>query len=174
MDFESKFKLFGMSHILVERDLDRMEKELSVDLQRQKSVEKDEDYYPQFSRALRTEAAKMGEHYELFYCLERSIRTLVAETLKSVHGDNWWDNHVIDAIRKNVENNIRREVDAGITPRSEEEIDFTTFGELGDIVKTNWSSFDSMFSSEKAFTKIMTSLNILRAPIASMCCRQCR
>jgi molybdopterin-guanine dinucleotide biosynthesis protein A len=65
--------------------------------------------------------------------------------------------------------NMQREIDSGITLRSQEEIDYTTFGELGEIVKSNWTSFGSMFSSQKAFTKIMTSLNTLRGPIAHCC-----
>jgi len=56
-----------------------------------------------------------------------------------------------------------------VTLRSENEIDFTTFGELGEIVRSNWASFDALFSSEKAFTKIMTNLNVLRGPIAHCC-----
>ena len=60
-------------------------------------------------------------------------------------------------VRDNVQKNIQRELDSGITLRSEAEIDFTTFGELGEIVRNNWTDFGSTFSSEKAFTKIMTS-----------------
>ena len=108
----------------------------------------------------------MAKHYEVFYCLEKSIRKLISETLESSHGENWWGTCVPQRVKDNVQNNIEREIDSGITLRSEKEIDFTTFGELGEIVKSNWDSFDAIFSSEKAFTKIMTSLNILRGPIA--------
>jgi len=111
----------------------------------------------------------MRRHCELFYCLERSIRSLIAETLQAQHGENWWASRVPQAIRDNAAVNVQREVDSGITLRSEEDIDFTNFGELGEIVRTNWDSFDAMFSSQKAFTKIMTSLNTLRAPIAHCC-----
>jgi hypothetical protein len=111
----------------------------------------------------------MGEHYELFYCLERSIRSLVGETLKGQHGDSWWATCVPEKIKNTVADNMQREIDSGFTLRSEAEIDFTTFGELGEIVRSNWVSFDAVFSSEKAFTKIMTSLNALRAPIAHCC-----
>jgi Swt1-like HEPN len=169
MDFENRVELFGMSHTLLERDLDRVEQDLAVDLQRGIKQEKDDAYYPQFTQDLRAEAAKMGQHYELFYCLERSIRNLVGEALKAQHGDAWWDTCVPEKVRNNVTENMRREIDSGVTLRSESEIDFTTFGELGEMVRGNWSSFDAVFSSEKAFTKIMTSLNVLRAPIAHSC-----
>jgi hypothetical protein len=161
-----RIKLFGMANTLAERDLDKVEATLHVDLQRLTSDEKDEAYYPQFESALRREAAAMSDHYELFYCLEKSIRKLVTETLLSQFGERWWDTQVPQLVRDNVQKNVQREIDSGMTLRSESNLDYTTFGELGDVVRGNWQSFDSMFSSEKAFTRIMTSLNQLRGPIA--------
>lgn len=169
MLLEDRIKLFGMSHSLVERDLDKVETTLKLDLGRSVPDSKDEDYYPQFEHALRVEAAGMGEHYELFYCLETSIRKLVADTLESAHGETWWATCAPTPIKSNVQSNIQREIDSGVTPRSEEEIDYTTFGELGEIVKNKWENFDTIFTSPKAFSKIMTSLNQLRGPIAHCC-----
>lgn len=169
METDDRIKLFGMSHALVERDLDQVEKKSKLDLQRFVKETKDEEYYPQFSHNLRLEATEMGKHYELFYCLERSIRKLVAETLESSYGEKWWDTSASDSIKKNVNDNMQKETDSGFTMRSEDEIDYTTFGELGEIVRKNWDSFDASFSSQKAFTKIMTSLNMLRGPIAHCC-----
>lgn len=169
MDADERIKLFGMSNTLVERDLDKTEELLKVDLQRATEDRKDEEYYPQFDHALRVEASSMARHYELFYCLEKSIRQLIAETLESAHGEKWWDTRVPEAVKKNAKENIQRELDSGVTLRSEREIDFATFGELGEIVRNNWIDFDTIFSSQKAFTKIMTSLNQLRGPIAHCC-----
>lgn len=166
MDSEDRIKLFQTSQFLVERDLDKVEERLRLDLGRGKEERKDEEYYPQFELALRIEAADMGEHYELFYCLEKSIRDLISETLKAQHGENWWNNCVPEAVKTNVQANIQKEVDSGVTLRSEDEIDYANFGELGEIVRSNWPSFDAIFSSQKAFSKIMTSLNTLRSPIA--------
>ena len=165
-----RIKLFGLSNLALERELDRVEQALSLNLERgEGDDDKDEDYYPQFAQALRAEAAGMGEHYEVFYCLEASIRRLVAETLEGAHGATWWDAKVPQTIRDNAKANMQRELDSGVTLRSEHDIDYTTFGELGEIVRTNWASFDAIFASQKAFTKIMTSLNMLRAPIAHCC-----
>lgn len=163
-DFRKRYPLMGtgtpptqgMSHSLVEREIDKVEV-------------KDEKYYSQFDQELRQEAHLTAKHYELFYCLETSIRKLVAETLNAQHGSNWWVTCVPEPIRKNVVDNIQREIDSGVTIRSKDEIDYTTFGELGEIVRNNWDSFDTIFSSQKAFTKIMTNLNILRGPIAHCC-----
>lgn len=166
MDTEGRIKLYGMSHSLAERELDKVEQEYHLDLQRSEKYDKDEEYYPQFDFVLRTEAAQMAKHYEVFYCLEKNIRKLISETLESARGENWWETCVPKQVKENVQKNIQREIDSGVTLRSENEIDFTSFGELGEIVKSNWDSFDAIFSSEKAFTKIMTSLNMIRGPIA--------
>jgi len=165
-----RIRLFGLSSLALERELDKVEERLGIDLGRNDGKEdKDEDYYPQFAQALRHEAAGMSEHYEVFYCLEATIRHLVAETLETAHGTTWWTSVVPEPIRNNAKQNMQRELDSGVTPRSEQDIDYTTFGELGEIVRTNWASFDAIFSSQKAFTRIMTSLNMLRGPIAHCC-----
>ena len=167
---EERIKLFQMANFLAERDLDKAEERLQVDLGRvAASDDKDEAYYPQFDHSLRTDAAAMSQHYELFYCLETSIRQLVAETLDSSVGEEWWGQSVPQPVKDNVATNIQRELDSGVTPRSDAEIDYTTFGELGEIVRKNWSAFDTLFSSPKAFNKIIASLNQLRGPIAHCC-----
>ena len=166
MNPEDRIKLFSMSHALFERDLDKVEEQLGIDLQRGQKDTKDEEYYPQLDLVLRTEAEQMGNHYELFYCLEKSIRKLISETLEGQCGEKWWDKCVPEPVKTNVKNNIQKELDSGMTLRSNDDIDYATFGELGEIVRSNWVSFDAIFSSQKAFTKIMTSLNMLRGPIA--------
>ncbi len=169
MENEHRIKLFGMSHLLVERGLDKVEKRFRLDLQRGHEDDREDQYYPQLDFALRSEAHDMGSHYELFYCLEKSIRRLISETLEGMYGENWWEKSVPEAVKTNVKNNMQRELDSGITPRSDDEIDYSNFGELGEIVRSNWPSFGAIFSSEKAFTRIMTSLNVLRGPIAHCC-----
>jgi hypothetical protein len=131
--------------------------------------DRDEDYYPQFDKVVRKAAADMAAHYELFYCLEVSIRTLVVGKLRAEFGIDWWKLKVPQQVHDNVKKNMQREEDSGFTRRSTEPIDFTTFGELGDIVRGNWSSFADTFGSQRAFDKVMTSLNQLRGPIAHCC-----
>ncbi len=168
MSMDERIKLFAMSHQMAQRELDQVEAKFKIDLYRNPVQEDDRDdsYYPQFTEAVRMEAAEMADHYELFYCLEKSIRIVVSDKLQSEHGANWWDISVPTSVRENVKKNIQREQESGVTLRSTQEIDYTTFGELGDIVRGNWQTFSDTFNNEKAFTKVMASLNLLRAPIA--------
>ena len=170
MEVESRVKLFVLSNSLAEHRLDRVEGELGIELGRQKKAPtKEQDYYAQFDAAFRNEAKEMSRHYEVFYCLEKSIRRLIVQIMKESYSDNWWDLKVREEIRKNVEANIKREVESGFTERSELKIDYTTFGELTSIVQDNWDAFSALFKNPKAFSKIMTSLNQLRGPIAHCC-----
>ena len=111
----------------------------------------------------------MSAHYEVFYCLEKTIRDLISDRLKADFGSTWWDTKVPQSVKDNVEKNVKREKESAVTARSGAEIDYTTFGELGEIVRQNWSTFADTFSNQKAFDKIMTSLNVLRGPIAHCC-----
>lgn len=166
---EDIIKIFAMSNQLLENDLDNVETRFGTDLGRgyRKTTEKDPTYYPQFDEAIRRDASRMGEHYEIFYCLERAIRGLISETLEAEEGSNWWDTARIAApLKQEVDKRRKREIDSGTTPRSTEPIDFTTFGELGEIIKTNWDLFGAIFNSVKAVEKVMANLNTIRGPIA--------
>src|ERR1700733_11511662 len=119
-NIESRVKLFTLANSLTENSLDKIEKELNLDLGRKAPVEEErKDYYLQFSSKLRQEAKEMGEHYEVFYCLERSIRSLVVQLMFEKYGEKWWEEKVTSEIQKNVENNIKREEESGFTQRSE-------------------------------------------------------
>ena len=110
----------------------------------------------------------MAKHYEVFYCLEKSIRALVSNTLETAEkAEHWWVLSRVPAnVKTEVESRIQREVDTGMTRRSSDELDYTTFGELGVIITSNWDVFGGLFSSKKAVEKVMASLNSLRGPIA--------
>lgn len=170
IDPNSKVKLFTLANSLAENALDKVENEFGIDLGRKAPIEvKKKDYYLQFNADFRKEAKEMGEHYEVFYCLERSIRNLVVQLMFEKYGENWWEDKVNPEIKKNVDSNIKREEESGFTQRSELKIDYSTFGELGQIVTSNWDAFTDLFRNPRAFQKIMTSLNLLRGPIAHCC-----
>lgn len=169
MRFDRALKLFAISNQMAENDLDRVERELALDLRRGHVpvLEKDQTYYPQIDRAIRQEAAAMSRHYEVFYSLEKTIRSLVGETLVAADGEKWWQSaRVPPKIKQDAEARLQREVDSAMTLRSSDPLEFTTFGELGEIIKANWDLFGSIFTSPKAVEKVMASLNSLRGPIA--------
>ena len=171
MAFEDQVKAFGMTNMLLESDIEAIEKKYDIDLLNHSELtsasEIEQAYFPQFESSLREEASQMGRSYELFYCLEKTIRKQIADMLESRHGDGWWKTPVIPQhIVGEVKKRIQRERESGITPRSSDELDYTNFGELGEIIKANWPLFASVFNNPKAVEKIMFNLNTLRNPIA--------
>ena len=161
-------KLFGLNNLTIESDIRRIEREYGVNLGHEDKGNKinDKVYYPQFSEKLRREADKMAINYAIFYCLENSVREIITQRLEEQHGVNWWSKAVPDVVRKNAEKNRNREAASGVTPRSTELIDFTNFGELGEIIKANWDIFGDMLRDIRAVENVLATLNTLRAPIA--------
>jgi hypothetical protein len=173
MNFNDHVKAFGMTNMLIESDIDKIEEKYLVTLRDQKNdrspepTEIQKAYFPQFEESLRIEAAHMAKSYELFYCLEKTIRKQVSDLLEATQGTNWWNDKIIpQQIFIEVKKRIQRERESGITPRSLDELDYTNFGELGEIIKANWSVFASIFNTPKAVEKVMFNLNTLRNPIA--------
>ncbi len=166
-DIESAILIFAIRNQMVEHELDAIEERFAIDLKR--GVERKSDsadaYYPQIEESIRREAAAMAPQYEVFYSLEKTVRALVADTL-SDEDPGWWENAVPPQVRADAKNRQQREVDTGITPRSDDPIDFTTFGELGQIILHNWEVFGQTFTSRKAVERVTANLNTLRAPIA--------
>ena len=170
MTTKDGLKVFLMTAQLVEEDLDTIERELALDLGRNRKPAAGEaaDYYPQIEHAFRAEAKAMAPHYEIFYSLEKTIRTLVADSLEAAVGPGWWSDpsRVPVKIKDDCEARLSKERDAGVTLRSDDPLDFSTFGELGQIISGNWDVFGALFKSEKAVGRIMANLNTLRGPIA--------
>jgi Swt1-like HEPN len=161
-------RLFGLSNLSIESDIRRVEVAHNVDLghRPRPSDGPEEQFYPQFSEKLRNEADAMAQHFAIFYCLENSIRELITDRLEEAHGENWWETVVPPNVRDNANKNRAKEVAAGVTLRSDEMIDYSNFGELGEILKANWGIFGDMLRDISAVQKILGSLNSLRAPIA--------
>jgi hypothetical protein len=164
---ENLIKLFGVTNQIVELDLKRVEEKFKIDLGRNKKIsQKDNIYYPQFDLDVRIEAKQMAKSYEIFYCLEKTIRKMVSDKMQEVNGDDWWNSKVPQHIKDEVKKRIKQESDAGVTIRSEEEIDYTTFGELSIIIKSNALAFGDIFTNPNGIDRVMSNLNTLRAPIA--------
>ncbi len=165
-----RIKAFGMTNQMLAEDLSRIARTHGVELGHMPTVPQTVEgvYYPQFDAAVRCEAAAMAKHYEVFYSLEKSIRELVAQTIEAAEKrEDWWSSSRVPVnIQTDVASRIQKELDAGVTKRSLDELDYTTFGELSVIIAANWDIFGGLFNSKKAVEKVMASLNALRNPIA--------
>jgi len=127
-----------------------------------------EGHLEQVDANIRRNADRMAEFYKIFYILENDIRNLVEETLNDAIGEGWWDSAVPQAVKDGVKRNIERESDEGLIARSDREIDYTNFGELGEIIKANWNSFAGIFANTtvNGVQRVIKKLNLARGPIA--------
>lgn len=169
-NIEQDIKLFQINNQLLENELDMIESKFGIALGRGhlKTIDEDSDYYPQIDSEIRSEARKMSEAYEIFYSLEKTIRNFIEDSFEAAEVNDWWNNEgcVPDKIKSDTENRMKREIDAGVTPRSDDPIDYTNFGELSEIIVFNWEVFAGTLQSKQAVTKVLSGLNTLRGPIA--------
>lgn len=166
---ENLIKLFAISNQTVEHNLDQIEREYGIDLGRGhvRTLSTDQTYYPQIEKEIRAEAALMAPHYEVFYSLENTIRALIDDTLTGDLGQEWWDTtHVPEKILHDCEARRKNELDTGLTPRSDRLLDYSTFGELNEIIKKNWDVVGQSLRSLKSVERVLALLNTLRGPIA--------
>ena len=113
----------------------------------------------------RIQAERMAEYYKIFYMLENYIRQFVSDILVEAKGEDWWETSVPDGIKESAKRSRERELNAGVTPRSVDMIEYITFGELSDIIKTNPTEFSGLFTSTKGLESVTSRLNTLRGPI---------
>jgi len=169
MSADEAVRLFGLNNVLLEHEIRRIESDLDVDFghrSRDVKVSESDVYYPQFPARLREEARNMAIHYEIFYCLENDMRQLITDRLLEKNGPDWWKTCVPQAVQDTAKKNMEREAQQGVTPRSEAHIDYINFGELGQIISTNWPVFGDMLKNKLAVERILAQLNLLRGPIA--------
>jgi hypothetical protein len=149
---------------LVVDQLNPAEKALAITADQEAAIKSS---VAQFSAEVRENAVMMAEHYKLFYMLENDIRKLIDDTITEDNkGPDWWDKYAPDTAKTEYKANLQREQEAGFTPRSDNPLDYITFGQLGDIIRANYALFGGILSNQKAMGRVMFSLNNLRGPIA--------
>lgn len=168
MDSHS-IRYFMLNNLSIESGIRKISKDIEFDLgaTHHEQVDIETTFYPQFRHSIRLEAERMAKNYTIFYSLENSIRELIADVLEK-HGQDWWDKEglVPEVVKVNAKKNRKKELATGVTPRSSNMLDYTNFGELGEIIKSNWKDFADIFTDIQAVERVLKNLNTLRAAIA--------
>lgn len=164
-----RLRAFGMTGFQIRDDIAQLERSHSVQLMSEPRTVKARklEGYDQFDGSIRNDASTMSEYYEIFYCLEVSIRQLIENILEDAEGAEWWTSErVPHEFRTYVEGIQNDESNTELTTRSDKSIDYLTFGQLGKLITNNFDVFNAVLSSKRAVDRIMTQLNLLRNPIA--------
>lgn len=162
-------KLFSMRNLLLEADLEKIEKS-GIAIDHIKTVQKDDLVdIDLFDSEILTQARKMANFYVLYYSLENSVRTLISERLKEEHGADWWNKKVPDGVKDNVKKKQDDEKDSVMAIRSEDPLSYTNFGELIPILDANWDDFSDIIRSKKSMQDTLSAFNKVRNVIAHSC-----
>lgn len=165
-------RAFMMSGAQITSELQQISIKHGVNISKSNSnlrTRKHEDY-ANFEKLIRKNAIQMSEYYEIFYCLETSIRNLISNTMIEAEGPNWWTTSRVAIGIRNEVNAIRsKEESAGVTTRSDNMIEYTTFGQLSQLITDNFVLFEPIISSKSAVSRVLNQLNLLRGPIAHCC-----
>lgn len=166
MKSENKFKLFGISNLLLETDLLQLE-EQGLDIGHAQSIKLDELVDTEvFEMDIRKQAKQMTGVYYLVFCLENSVRKLVSDRLTEKYGATWWGTKVPSSVQKKVLGRKNDEKDTPFSERSNESIYYSDFRDLIDIIESNWSDFSDSFRSIESVKSTLETLNVLRRAVA--------
>ncbi|MDP9024408.1 MAG: Swt1 family HEPN domain-containing protein [Candidatus Eremiobacteraeota bacterium] len=104
--------------------------------------------------------------YATYYCFENSIREFVAEAMKDVHGDAWWDK-VPQKIRVSVEGRKKQlEKHKWYTYEPPSNISQLLFGDLASIITDQWTLFEPFFPNQEWVRVRLNELEMSRNVIA--------
>jgi hypothetical protein len=166
---EEQIQLFGMRNLLLEAEFAKLE-ERGLEIGHAKTIQRetlvDVDL---FDRDIRQEARRMADFYVLYYCLENTVRRLLAERLRDKHGATWWETAVPGAIKQSVAEKQAQEKDTVLSIRSDDPLSYINFGELIVIIESNWGSFSDTIRSKKAMQQTLSQFNQIRNVIAHSC-----
>jgi len=155
-------KKFVFDGLLVEDSFLRLEQEgISVRSGEKATVVRVSD--ADFSPKIIYNANRMASVYVLFFCLENAVRELITDRLSERHGIDWWDTcvpvKIRDAVKKLKE---KEEKNKYHTNRSTSLIGYTMFGNLAQIIISNWEDFSDLFPEQSWINSRFTDLEMSR------------
>src|SRR5690242_2690552 len=102
---------------------------------------------------------RMAPAYTAIAAFETSVREFVSKRLLEHAGENWWLQCVSEKIRLKAEG--RRDEEAKIrwhTPRGDEPLNYTEFGDLTSIISQNWEQFEAHLRNQDWVRQIISTL----------------
>ena len=166
MESRKKLKEFIFNGLLLDDTLDRLEENgISVrEGQKLKSVTRIEE--SDFSPRIIHNAIKMSSVFTVFYCLENAVRELIQERLAERHGLTWWNDKIPNKIKENVQKlKDKEKLNKYHAQRSANDIGYTFFGQLCQIITNNWDDFSDLFPDQhwinSRFNDLEMSRNII-------------
>ena len=127
------------------------------------------DILQSFPENLLQESTEMSECYQILYCFENDVRTIINDIMKENFGSDWWDQCVRDSIKLDVRRNQEAEQNSVYYGRIDEPLYFTTLGDLKEIIKDNYDNFIDHFRSKRFVDELLFQINRLRVVVGHNC-----
>ena len=154
--FDLEINVFRKSGINVGADITQSEAHLLADSLDLFSIER------------RNDALEMARLYAVLHAFENTVRSMIRSALEEVKGPRWWDTDAVpEKMRTNVkkrEDNIRK--NSWIEVRKGDSLEFTTLGDLANIIMKNWEIFETYIPSQVWIKQQMEELEQARNLIA--------
>jgi hypothetical protein len=112
-------------------------------------------------------AAKMATIYPKLYIFENSIRNVIVRMLQAKHGKDWWTKSVPKGVQNAVaDRKAQEDKKPWHGKRGTHEIYYSNFGDLRDIITSNWTDFEPIFLKQPWITQRLDELEPPRNIIA--------
>ena len=86
--------------------------------------------------------------YTAIAAFENSVRALVTKTLMEKYQEEWWEKGVSNGIRERAQRRLEDEQSAKWhAQRGQDPINYTTFGDLKNMMHNNWDVFEDLIGS---------------------------
>ncbi len=166
MKNSKKLKEFIFNGLLLDDTLDKLEDSgISIrEGQKLKGISRIQE--TDFSPKIIYNATKMSSVFTVFFCLENAVRELIQERLAERFGPTWWNDKIPTKIKDNVEKLKEKEkLNRYHAQRSANNIGYTFFGQLCQIIINNWDDFSDLFPDQhwinSRFNDLEMSRNII-------------
>lgn len=151
---------FVMKGLLTEVELDKTQrvKKAKISDEELKKLH-DSLGISELDETLVSQAQKMAVVYTAICAFENSVRKFVSKKLLEVHGDNWWNSCVTEKIRTKAESRkIEESKVRWHALRGDTIINYTEFGDLISIIRTNWADFEPHITTQEWADQIIKTL----------------
>lgn len=116
-----------------------------------------------FSPRIMFQGNRMASIYTVFFCLENSVRELIQARLLERVGIDWWEKCVPLKIKKAAQKlKDKEEKNKYHASRNSSFIYYTMFGELGQIIISQWEHFSDLFGDQHWISARFNDLELSR------------
>lgn len=169
MEGSADLQAFFFRAVTANARLEALERDSQVSVGSTHSIERHRSAaLEDFSLEAQIQARRMGEFYELLYCLENSVRELVERTLREAFGpEQWWSSGVPEKIRNAAEKRKQDELKARWHgPRGESLINYIDFPQYADIMVLQWEHFEELIGDQDWMVNYFAEMNRTRRALA--------